>query len=420
MTPGSTIPASLIVVSRHRPRTLLRTLAGIAQGDHPQVEVIVVADPAAAAGVRAAGWTVKLAEFDEPNISAARNLGLSLAAAPVVAFIDDDAVPEPTWATRLTAPFADSRVTAAGGFVRGRSGLAWQWKAMTVGRDATDRPLRVPGSRTSLHEANADRAVKTQGTNCAFRTDALRAAGGFDPAYRFYLDEADLNLRLAAAGGLTAVVPDAVVHHGFAESDRRRADRVPTTLHEIGASLAVFLRRHAPADPAAALSRHRAAEWRRAVGHMVEGRIEPRDVGRLMASLDGGLAEGRARPLADLPPLSAAPPAFLPLPGTGPRPGVLVAGPTRRTAALEAEAAAARAAGQIVTLLTLAPGFRRHRMSFRDDGIWHQTGGRLGRSDRDTPWTPVPFDARVAMERQRLAAFRPVAQASADPHGPLP
>ena len=44
--------------------------------------------------------------FDEANISVARNLGIMAAASEIVGFIDDDAVPEPTWLTRLTAPFA--------------------------------------------------------------------------------------------------------------------------------------------------------------------------------------------------------------------------------------------------------------------------------------------------------------------------
>ncbi len=398
---------SLIVVSRHRPRALLRALTAVAQMDHPGFEVIVVADPAAAQAVRDTARAVKCLDFDEPNISSARNAGLALAAAPVVAFLDDDAVPEPTWLSRLAAPFADPGVIAAGGFVRGRSGLAWQWRALTVDRTGADRPLRVPADRVSLHGGDGGdggRAVKTQGTNCAFRTSALRAAGGFDPACRFFLDEAGVNLRLAAAGGQTAVVPDAVVHHGFAESPRRRADRTPRDLTDIGASLAVFLRRHAAPDPAAAIARQRAAERRRALEHMVRGALEPRDVGRLLATFDAGVAEGQARALPSLTPLRAAPPPFLPLPGTGPRPGALLRGP-----ADSAEAAAARAAGAIVTLVTLSPGFRRHRMTFRDDGIWHQTGGLWGTSDRQAGWPgPLSPDRRLAREAALLARLRPV------------
>src|SRR5690606_23264203 len=168
---------------------------------------------------------------------------------------DDDAVPEPTWASRLAAPFAHPRVGAAGGFVRGRNGISFQWRALAVDHLGQDHPLEVDPEGVSLHEGTATRAVKTQGTNCAFRRAGWLAAGGFDPAFRFYLDEADVNLRLAAAGHLTAVVPRAEVIHGFAASARRRADRVPADLTDIGASTAVFLRRHAPgADHGPALA----------------------------------------------------------------------------------------------------------------------------------------------------------------------
>ena len=74
----------------------------------------------------------------------------------------------------------------------------------------------------------------------AVRRDVLAALGGFDPAYHFYLDETDLNMRLAQAGHATALCPRALVHHGFAASTRRRKDRVPADLFDIGASWAVF------------------------------------------------------------------------------------------------------------------------------------------------------------------------------------
>ena len=108
-----TLPAaSVIVVSRHRAAALGRCLMALAQQDHPQIEVIVVADPEGLAASKATGLALKLVPFDEANISAARNLGLAAAGAPVVAFIDDDAVAEPTWISRLCAAFADPKVVA--------------------------------------------------------------------------------------------------------------------------------------------------------------------------------------------------------------------------------------------------------------------------------------------------------------------
>lgn len=92
--------ASVIVVSRHRPAALRRCVISLQQQDHPDFEVIIVADPQGIAIVNEMGLTIKLVGFDEPNISAARNAGLRVATGDVIAFIDDDAVAEPTWLTR--------------------------------------------------------------------------------------------------------------------------------------------------------------------------------------------------------------------------------------------------------------------------------------------------------------------------------
>lgn len=395
----SAIPVSVIIVSRHRTAALLRCLTGLAQSDHPQFEVIVVADPATCAAVRG---VAKLAAFDEANISAARNIGLGLAAGEVVAFIDDDAVPEPSWLSRLTAPFADSLVVSATGFVRGRNGITMQWQGVAVDGDAMDHDLVVDPKAVSLHQSTTQRAVKTHGTNCAFRRDALLAGGGFDPNLRFYLDEADVNLRMA---GLTAVVPLAQVHHGFAASARRRADRVPTDLTEIGASLAVFLRRHS-GDMQAALATQAALQKARLQRLVTEKRIAEADMARLMATLAKGMAE--QRPPSELKPICPTPPMFSPLPQTGPRAGRVIAGRVwqRRALALQAQHAVAR--GEVVTVLRFSPTALYHRHMFHPDGYWLQTGGIWGRAERnESIFQAFGFSGRVAQQTERLSAFRP-------------
>jgi GT2 family glycosyltransferase len=46
------------------------------------------------------------------------------------------------------------------------------------------------------------------------RGDALRAAGGFDPAYFMYFEDYDLSLRLARNGTLAFVPAVKIIHHG--------------------------------------------------------------------------------------------------------------------------------------------------------------------------------------------------------------
>ncbi len=398
------LPVSVIVVSRHRATALRLCVLALQQQNHPAVEVIVVADPAGIAAV--AGFGVKTVIFDEANISAARNAGLALAAAPVVAFIDDDAVAEPTWLSRVVAPFADPKVLAATGFVRGRNGISRQWGAAWVDRRGADHPFDL-AEAGAVFDAGAGRAIKTQGTNCAFRRDAVLALGGFDPAYRFYHDETDLNLRMMAR---TAVVPLAQVVHGFAVSERRHANRVPRSLVEIAASSAVFLRRHAPeALDKTAYAALRAHQAERLAHHQRAGRIGRAGVAGLMAGLADGWAEGMARDLPLLTPIAATRTAFMPLAGVGARKGVVLTSRLWGRARAKAQAEAAVRAGQIVTLICISLTARPHRLRFTESGYWLHEGGIFGRSDRDGPRLRFgTLRRRVAEERARWAKLRPV------------
>lgn len=401
-----TLPdTSVIVVSRHRAAALVRCVTALSQQDHPRFEVIVVADPEGLAAARDTGLALRLVPFDEANISAARNAGLALAGGAVVAFIDDDAMAEPTWLSRLTAPFADPAITASTGFVRGRNGFSLQWGAAWVDAGGTDTPFDLPETGGTF-APQAGRVIKTQGTNCAFRRDALLAIGGFDPAFRFYLDEVDVNLRLQA---VTAVVPMAQVVHGFEASARRRADRVPLSLHEIGASAHCLLRRHQPdlARHAQVIARLIADQSARLDRLAATRRIDGTEAQRLMQSLRDGLDDGGKRPLPPLPPIGPSA-TFLPLPATVPRPGLVLAGRFWQRRRLMDQAARAAGEGRIVTVICLSPTLRRHWLRFEAGGFWMQEGGLFGRSLRTGPRPRLTgFRSRIAEEIRRHAKFRP-------------
>jgi hypothetical protein len=407
----SPAPVSIVIVSRGRPGLLGRCLTGIGQLCHPAFELVVVADPDGMTAARAKGWEAraKLVAFDAANISAARNAGITAASGEIIAFIDDDAVPEPTWLDHLTAPFADLGVAATGGFVIGRNGISLQWGARGV--DAHGRKIALADDREEPFEPElpAGYVTKTEGTNFAVRRNLLAGLGGFDPSFRFYLDETDLNIRLAASGARTVLVPRALVHHGFAASARRAGDRAPTNLTEIGASSAVFLRKHAAgADMAEELSRISADQRRALLRYMIDGGLEPRDVARRLSELETGFLEGLQRsltPLSELPPPNTP---FKPLEGCrAAKPSRHFAGRPWNRRTLREQARTALARGEIASVFRFSPTALPHRVRFHEGGWWEQRGGLFGRADRDEPFFRwQSFRGRVKQEWNRVAGVR--------------
>lgn len=406
---GGQPTVSVVVVSRERPEALKRALVGISQLRYPCFEIVVVADEAGSAAVAELpfGDQVKVVTYARPNISAARNRGIAHAAGDVVAFVDDDAVPETGWLHHLMAPFAKSEVAAAGGYVRGRNGISFQWRARSVDASGTELPLEISGDDPVILTPDGTRAIKTEGTNMAFRREVLAEIGGFDPAFRYYLDETDVNLRLAAAGHKTAIVPLAEVHHGFAANVQRTDARVPRDLSEIGASKAVFLRKYcAEADRKPLWLAFRAAQRRRLVQHMVQGALMPGDVGRLMRGLDKGYAEGLTREIAPLPEVPRAPQGFAALEcAQGPQRVIHGRYWRRRAVLQEARDAVAEGARPSVFLFSRTGLF--HHVRFDPALGWVQIGGLFGRSERGQKvFRIVGFRKRLMAEVARVARQR--------------
>lgn len=399
---------SVVVVSLGRPEELRRCLIGVAQLDYGPFEIVVVSD---AEGLEVTARlpfaaAIKRKEVSEPNISRARNLGAACAGGEILAFIDDDAVPEPTWLRSLAGPFAGA-ADAAVGYVRGRNGIGFQSRADAISPMGVTVPTSAPPA-AAVPICPDGFVPKLIGTNMAIRRDVLRRLGGFDESFRFYLEDSDLSLRLAAAGSAVTAVPAAEVHHSFAASPRRAANRAPRDLTDIGRSLALFLRKHAEVqDRTSASAVAREEERRRLLRHMVDGTLEPGDVSRILSTFDAGFDEGLAARHSE--PLDiGAPPRFDRLTDEFRSHGHRVlSGHYRDRARLRAEAAQEVRASRRATLILLGRTTLFHRVRFTSGGYWEQTGGVFGRSERHQPlFRPVSFAARVSEEVRRVAKTR--------------
>jgi len=111
-------PACTVVVcTRSRPALLDRCLAAVSALTYPGFDVLVVdnAPPDSQARAVAGRWRTRYILEPRRGLSRARNAGARASASAVLAYLDDDAVPEPSWLDALTAEFADPRVMAATG-----------------------------------------------------------------------------------------------------------------------------------------------------------------------------------------------------------------------------------------------------------------------------------------------------------------
>jgi GT2 family glycosyltransferase len=395
---------SVIVVSHGRLHWLNRCLTALRQLDYPSFEIVVVADTASLQHADTTG--LKTAGFDTPNISAARNLGLRHAAGAICAFLDDDAVPEPLWLSHITQAFEKTGADAVVGYVRGRNGISFQSRIATVDAEAETHEEPVDGDAPFVPVLKPGRALKLVGTNMAFRRSALEALGGFDEAFRYYLDDTDISLRLAQAGKCAAVAPLAEVHHAFASSGRRTAMRAPTDLFDIGRSSALYFRRHGTPKLDDLKTRMTARERARLVRHMVLGNCEPRDIHRLLSTLNAGWVAGLGEDLPILNHVLARDQDFSPVQPIPSGHIILSSRLVKRHRMLKSAAEQSQS-GHRVSLFSFSLTPIRHHVRYSDTGFWVQTGGQFGRSKRQTKrfrW--CRFASRIKEEIERVAKVR--------------
>jgi GT2 family glycosyltransferase len=194
---------SVVVCSYNGARTIAECLDGLLNLDYPDYEVIVVDDGSTDATASiAARYGVRVISTPNRGLSSARNTGMAAASGEIVAYIDDDAWPDPHWLTFLAATFESSAHVAVGGpnVPPAGDGLVARCVA------------NAPGGPTHVLLSDTE-AEHIPGCNMAFRRDALAAIGGFDPTFRTAGDDVDVCWRLQQRGGTIGFSPSALVWH---------------------------------------------------------------------------------------------------------------------------------------------------------------------------------------------------------------
>ncbi|MEU2155772.1 glycosyltransferase [Streptomyces sp. NPDC019396] len=228
-------PASVVVATRERPGRLATALDSLLAQDHPDFGIVVVDNAPLTDATRdlvthTYAGRVHYVREPLPGLAAAHNRGIAAAGGAVLAFTDDDVIADPHWLSALSAPFAgDPRIGCVtglilparlttpaqilleshGGFAKGFTARTWD-------------PARPPAATAEpLFPFTAGRFGS--GASMAFRADALRAVGGFDPATGTGTparggDDLYAFVRILAAGHRLHYTPDAVVWHHHRET----------------------------------------------------------------------------------------------------------------------------------------------------------------------------------------------------------
>jgi GT2 family glycosyltransferase len=204
ITPSSAPRISVVICTYNGSATLRECLDGVTALRYPNFEVVVVSDGSTDTSAEIAGGyeSVRLIETPQEGLACARNTGMRAATGEIIAYIDDDAIPDRDWLTHLAATFGQGDFAAVGGpnVLPPNSGAIAQCVA------------NAPGGPTHVLVSDRD-AEHIPGCNMAVRKDALERIGGFDPQFRAAGDDVDVCWRLLDAGDRIAFGPGAVVLH---------------------------------------------------------------------------------------------------------------------------------------------------------------------------------------------------------------
>jgi len=235
---------SVVIPTLGRPEALRRCVTELIAGDRSPAEIVVV-DQSSGTATRelvagAGGAPVPLVHVadERRGLSAARNLGLSRAVSPIVAFIDDDCVPTRRWVTAIADAFSAWPAVAC---VTG--------PVLPLGEEQSGRYAVSSRTNTVGQAFNGDVAPWLVGTggNMAVRREIVGGGALFDlrlgsgSAGRAG-EDIDVLRRILRSGHGIRYCGDAVVLHERQSLRRRLRSRFGYG-HGVGSAGGIWLRR---------------------------------------------------------------------------------------------------------------------------------------------------------------------------------
>ena len=215
-------PVLSVVLCTYNRSRLLENALGALLGqvhDTPPYEVIVVdnnsVDATRTVVARFLASGVVRYEFEpRQGLSVARNHGVSVARADLIAFTDDDVCVSSTWAKSVVQAFNDN---PDADMVGGKVEPVWEEAPPAWLPEAGDAPLALVDFGEDTFRITAECPVCLIGANVAVRRRAFERAGGFSTAVQRVGDsigsteDYDFQLRVLANGSCALYEPRIVV-----------------------------------------------------------------------------------------------------------------------------------------------------------------------------------------------------------------
>lgn len=194
---------SVIICTYNGGATLRESLGAVCQLTYPNFDVIVVNDGSIdETASLAAEYDCRLVTTENCGLSHARNVGMEAATGELVAYLDDDAMPDRHWLQYLADAFRRTSHAAIGG--------------------PNIAPPEIPDTAKCIDNApggpvhvllDDETAEHLPGCNLAVRKSCLLEIGGFNPAFRVAGDDVDFCWRLQERGWTLGFAPGAMVWH---------------------------------------------------------------------------------------------------------------------------------------------------------------------------------------------------------------
>ncbi|WP_187278813.1 glycosyltransferase [Methylobacterium sp. WL12] len=290
---------SVVINTLNRAQCIAAAIDGSLRQTHPAAEIIVVNGPSTDSSTSVIAEfrdRIRIVDIPQANLGISRNVGLSSAKGEIVAFVDDDAVPEPNWLEHLCTAYTDENVGAAGGFVIDAASGEYQWQVCTCAR-AGEVNTNTQGSLDGFVLPGADPFLYLAGCNMSFRRSAILSVGGFDESLEYGYDDAEACMRIIDLGYRIRVVPEAKVRHSPRANDVRDDAMMLRDPYKALASQAIFVFRNSaergiPPDPEAVIGRQLINITRHGHALAQQGHLNAETLATYLARSQQGVVDG--------------------------------------------------------------------------------------------------------------------------------